>query len=308
MQVSLGMLLLSDEQVEERLVWTEVLSVLEQAFQDTESFDSPERTVISADKGVYLTMPCADREGWYGVKQVSFLPDNPEQGRPTIQAWYTLFDPGGTPSLACSATLLTRFRTSAVSALAARYLALQDAATLLVVGTGSLAPWMAEAHAQVRSYRDVLVWGRDPAKAEATAEAVRARLGVRVRSTDDLAAAAAAADVITVATSATSPIVRGAWLTPEKHLDLVGAFTPEMVEADPEAVMESDVFIDDLDAARTEAGDLLQAAAAGWSFDAVCGDLSDLVAGKLARGNNATLFKSVGLAFEDLVVARLLVT
>jgi ornithine cyclodeaminase len=300
------MLQLNDEQLQERLGWPQVLSALEQAFRVTESFDSPERTVISVGKGVYLTMPCADSEGWFGVKQVSFLPDNPQQGRPSIQAWYTLFDPGGTPSLSCSATLLTRFRTSAVSALAARYLATQDATTLLVVGTGSLAPWMAEAHSQVRTYREVLVWGRDPLKAGATAEAVATRLSARVQVAEDLAAAAAAADVITVATSATDPIVTGAWLTPEKHLDLVGAFTPEMVEADPEAVTKSDVFIDDLDAARTEAGDLLQAADAGWSFEEVRGDLSDLVAGKVARGNNPTLFKSVGLAFEDLVVARLL--
>ena len=155
------------------LAWEDVLTVLEAAFRaratDPEAFKLPERVSISVPRGTYLTMPCADKEGWFGVKQVSVIPDNPSRDKPSVQAWYTLFDPTGTPALACDATLLTRLRTSAVSALAAKHLAREDAKTLLVVGTGSLAPWQAEAHLQVRPYQQVFVWGRDPAKAERTA-------------------------------------------------------------------------------------------------------------------------------------------
>ena len=273
----------------------------------------PERVVIPAPQGgTFLTMPCVDGEGWFGVKQVSVLPDNPGKGKPTVQAWYTLFDPAGSPVLACGAELLTRLRTAAVSALAASYLAPPQARTLLVVGTGSLAPWMAEAHAQVRNYRRVLVWGRSSAKAEATAAEIRKRLlgvsrPVAVEVVPDLAGAAGEAEVITAATTATTPPLRGAWLRPGQHLDLVGAFTPEMAEVDAEAVRLCDVMVDDLAAAGAEAGDLLRAVQEGWSFERVRGDLLAVVSGRVTRGTQPTLFKSVGLALEDLAVARLLV-
>jgi ornithine cyclodeaminase len=123
---------------------------------------------------------------------------------------------------------------------------------------------------------------------------------------DDLERAVRAADVVSVATTSVAPLIRGAWLRPGQHLDLVGAFREGMAEADAEAVAASDVFVDDRDAARAEAGDLLLAAEHGWSFDAIRGDLHDVRAGAAAVGAGPTLFKSVGLAFEDLVLARLL--
>ena len=301
------------------LDWKDVLSVLEAAFRAratgsktaSKAFRMPERVAISVPQGTYLTMPCADKEGWFGVKQVSILPDNPSRNKPSVQAWYTLFDPTGTPALACDATLLTRLRTSAVSALVAKYLALESAQTLLVVGTGSLAPWQAEAHLQVRPYKQVLVWGRDFAKAKATAAEVAERaaeLNVDVEAVEVLEPAFRRADVITAATTAKKPLLKGAWLRPGQHLDLVGAFIPEMAEADADTVRRADVFVDDLEACTLEAGDLIQAHAQGWSFDAVHGDLSAVVTGQATRQGRerVTLFKSVGLALEDLVIAKLL--
>ena len=291
------------------------MGVLEAAFEaraaDPKAFKMPERVAISVPQGTYLTMPCADKEGWFGVKQVSILPDNPTRGKPSVQAWYTLFDPTGTPALACDATLLTRLRTAAVSALAAKHLALESARTLLVAGTGSLAPWQAEAHLQVRPYKNVFVWGRDAEKARATALEIAERasdLDVEVEAVDGLEPAVRRADVVTAATTAKKPFLKGAWLRPGQHLDLVGAFIPEMAEADADAVLRADVFLDDLEAAKLEAGDLVQAHAQGWSFDAVHGDLSEVVTGQAPRQGRerVTLFKSVGLALEDLVVAKLL--
>ena len=136
----------------------------------------PERVGMNVPQGTLLTMPCADQEGWFGVKQVAVIPENPKRNKPSVQAWYTLFDPTGTPVLACSATLLTKFRTSAVSAIAANYLAAHDASTLLVVGTGSLAPWMTEAHTQVRRYKKILVWGRNSQKVQKTITEIQQRL------------------------------------------------------------------------------------------------------------------------------------
>ena len=303
------MIFLQDEAVRERLSWEGVLEVLEAAFREPDKFKTPERVAIKAPgEGSLLTMPCADREGWFGVKQVSVLPRNAARGKPTVQAWYTLFDPEGTPALACSATLLTRIRTAGASALAARYLVPQNASTLLVIGTGALAPWMAEAHAGVKEYARVRVWGRNGEKAEATAAEVGRRLGQPVEVAEDLETAVREADVITAATGARTPIIRGAWLRQGHHLDLVGAFSPEMAESDAEAVKRADVFVDDRAACKTEAGDLIQAQAQGWSFDGVYGDLHELVTGEAGRSgpNRVTLFKSVGLGLEDLAVAKLL--
>ena len=306
------MRLLTDSDIQQ-LSWSDVLDTLERAFKvrarDTEAFILPERVAIHAPQGTYLTMPCADKENWFGVKQVSVIPDNPTRNKPSVQAWYTLFDPSGTPALACDATLLTRFRTSAVSAIAAKYLAPKDAHTLLVIGTGSLAPWMAEAHAQVRDYERILVWGRDLDKARITSEKINSRLGERAEVVKSLEAAAKEADVITLATTARKPILKGAWLRGSQHLDLVGAFIPEMAEVDADAVKNADVFVDDLDACTVEAGDLIQAQAQGWSFEQAYGDLGEVVTEKSGRQtpHRITLFKSVGLALEDLVVAKLVV-
>ncbi len=304
---------LTNDEVEKRLSWTAGLAALEKAFKARASFQMPERVALNVPQGTLLTMPCADRAGWFGVKQVSVMPNNPSRGKESVQAWYTLFDPTGTPTLACDATLLTRFRTAAVSALAAKYLAPSRAETLLVVGTGSLAPWLGEAHLQVRPYKTVLVWGRNAERAEATAADLEARFEgsgftPQVAVAPDLAAAVAQADVVTVATTAKKPVLKGDWLHNGQHLDLVGAFTPDMAEADADTVKRADVFVDDLEACLNEAGDLIQAQAQGWSFDLVYGDLAALVTGEAGRQGpqRTTLFKSVGLALEDLVVAKLL--
>jgi ornithine cyclodeaminase len=302
--------ILTDNDVRERLKWHDVLRILEQAFKtrhhNPKAFAMPERVGITFDKNSFLTMPCADSEGWFGVKQVSVIPDNPARNKPSVQAWYTLFDTTGTPALACSATFLTKFRTSAVSAIAANYLAKKDAKTLLVVGTGSLAPWMAEAHTQVRSYESILVWGRNTDKAEATAKEISSRLKHPVKVVSDLESGTRQADVITVATTSRTPILKGAWLREGQHVDLVGAFVPEMIEVDAEVVKVSSVYVDDLHACKVEAGDLIQAEKQGWAWENVKGDLAKVVTEKPAR-DSITLFKSVGLGLEDLVVAKLLV-
>ena len=305
--------ILTDEDVQNRLEWSQVLGALREAFEtrarDPDFFKLPERVAMSVPQGSLLTMPCADTDGWFGVKQVAVVPANPSRNLPSIQAWYTLFDPTGTPALACSATLLTRYRTAAVSAIAAEKLASRLAKRLLVVGTGSLAPWMAAAHAQVKPYQAVEVWGRDGSKAEVTAEEIRGRLESPVTVAKDLAAAVQNAGVISLSTSAKTPIIKGDWLTEGQHIDIVGAFLPDMAEVDAAAVKRAEVFVDDLDACQTEAGDLIQAQAQGWSWDRVYGDLSDVVSGKAGRRSprDVTLFKSVGLALEDLAVAKLLV-
>jgi ornithine cyclodeaminase len=307
------MRLLRDDDVA-RLGWAEVLGALRDAFRAPERYQLAERVqLLAPDGGAWLTMPCASDDGWFGVKQVSVLPANAAAGRPSVQAWYTLMGPDGAPVLGAEAGVLTKLRTAATSALAADLLAPPSPRSLLVVGTGALAPWMARAHLHVRAYETVRVWGRSRARAEATAAALLAALGdapVRpaVVLADDLEREVRRADVVTVATTSQAALVEGSWLHPGQHVDLVGAFLPTMRECDEAAVRRAQVVVDQVAAAKAEAGDLIQAAAAGWSWDDLAGDLADLVAGRVARaGDRPTLFKSVGLALEDLAVARLLV-
>lgn len=297
------------------LTWDSVLDALTAAFSDPRRFTAADRVVLEAPSGgAYLTMPCSDADGYFGVKQVSVLPHNPANGLPSVQAWYTLVDPTGRPVLVGDAAAMTTLRTAAVSALAARHLAASAARSLLMIGTGALAPWLIRAHLQVRPYETVRIWGRRPERAEAVAaEVLDAFAGATTRPAivvaSDLESAVRHSDVVSVATTAREPLVRGAWLTPHHHLDLVGAFTPAMRESDTAAVQVCDVVVDQRGAARHEAGDLHAAAADGWRWDQVRGDLHDVVRGAVGRRRGRpTLFKSVGLALEDLVLARLLAT
>ena len=321
------MRILDDDAIDAALTWTATLDALDGAFADPARFRTPERVVIDAPGGgAWLTMPCVDAEGWFGVKQVAVVPDNPRRGLPGVRAHYTLMDPQGETRLSAAATILTRIRTAGASALAARYLAPPDARTLLVCGTGGLGPFLADAHAAVRSYDRIDVWGRSVERAEAAAERLRDRLARRggagdgpprrpdVRAVRDLEPAFAAADVVAAATTATEPFLRGAWLaerTRPLHVDLVGAFRPSMAEADPELVRAAVVVVDVPSEARVEAGDLIRAVDDGrWGWDALAGSLDDLRAQRIdPRGDDpdgVTLFKSVGVAFEDLAVAKAL--
>ncbi len=308
------MRILREDDVAE-LTWEEVLDALEAAFLDPRRFHQAERVTLPAPHGgANLAMPCADVDGWFGVKQVSVRPGNSGRARATVQAWYTLFGPDGQALLGFPAGLLTKLRTAAVSALAAERLAAPGSRNLLLVGSGSLAPWLVRAHLQVRAYESVWIWGRNPARAElVAAEVLAAFTGAPTRPAvavaPDLETAVRRADVVSVATTASEPLVQGAWLSPRQHLDLVGAFTPTMRETDAAAVRACDVVVDQLAAARLEAGDLHFAAAEGWSWQDVVGDLHQVMCGAVARREGRpTLFKSVGLAFEDLAVARLLAT
>ena len=244
-----------------------------------------------------------------GVKIVTVFPANRARGLASVSALYLLLDGAtGHPLALIDGEALTLRRTAAASALAATYLARQNSKRLLVVGTGALAPYMAAAHCAVRPIERVLVWGRSVAHARATA----ARLGADSLPAEvcaDLAAGLAAADIVTCATTAREPLVRGALVRPGTHVDLVGAFTPEMRESDDELVQRAEVFVDTFAGALQEAGDLVQPIAAGAiARGHVRAELADLVSGRhpgRQTGEAVTLFKSVGTALEDLCAARL---
>jgi alanine dehydrogenase len=208
--------------------------------------------------------------------------------------------------LAClDGSELTRRRTAAASALAARELAREDASSLLVVGTGKLAPMVIEAHAAVRPITRVCIWGRNPEKARQLAAAYADRF--ETEAVTDLEAAAREADLISCVTLSTEPLIRGEWLATGTHLDLIGAFRPNMRETDGECLRRGEVFVDTFAGARGEAGDIHQAIDEGaFDFDEIRADLAELLLAKQpgrSSDDAITVFKSVGASLEDLAAA-----
>ncbi|MBP2299939.1 ornithine cyclodeaminase family protein [Azospirillum picis] len=246
-----------------------------------------------------------------GVRIDTVFPDNATADLPKTQGVYLLIDgKTGVPQALLEAGSLTRRRTAAASALAASYLARPDSERLLVVGTGPLALELVEAYAAVRPLRHVLVWGRDPAKAKRIVGRFH-RPKFRIEATADLEGAVRGADIVTCATSAAEPIIRGEWLRPGQHLDLVGGVAPGMREADDTCIRRSRVFVDTRETALDEAGDIVQPMAAGiLAPDDIAGDLYDLTRGERAGRrfyDQITLFKSTGTPVEDLCAAQLAV-
>ena len=255
-----------------------------------------------------LLMPAWDAAS-LGVKIVTVFPRNPARGLASVSALYLLMDAAtGHPLALIDGEALTLRRTAAASALASLYLSRLDSRTLLVVGPGRLAPHLARAHSAVRPIARVLVWGRTTARAEAVARELHGQ-GLPAESCADLDAGLAAADIVTCATTAREPVVRGALVRPGTHVDLVGAFTAEMRESDDELIARAAVFVDTFAGAFREAGDLMHAIDSGAiAREDVRAELADLCAGSHAgRGSpdEITLFKSVGTALEDLCAARL---
>jgi ornithine cyclodeaminase/alanine dehydrogenase-like protein (mu-crystallin family) len=256
-----------------------------------------------------LLMPCWRVGGLLGVKLVSVFPGNGALGLPAVSSSYLLCDGTTGHHLALiDGTEITGRRTAAASALAGSFLARSDASTLLVVGSGHIGSLMPAAWAAVRPIRRVLVWNHRPAGAERLAGLLRADDGLDAAAAPDLEAAAGEADIISCATLARAPLIRGVWLRSGAHLDLIGGFTPAMREADDDAARRARVFID-TEAALAEAGDLIDPLTSGaLRQEDIAGDLAGLCRGQIPGRQSAeeiTLFKSVGSGLEDLAAASL---
>ncbi|MEX6631930.1 ornithine cyclodeaminase family protein [Hyphococcus lacteus] len=252
-----------------------------------------------------LVMPAWDEAQTLGTK-ITLID---QQRRPSIQATYLLMDQKtGMPCALFDGTTLTKRRTAAASALAASILA-QKHQSLLLIGTGALIPPLIEAYTSIFPFEQIHIWGRNREKANAVVEAMQ-KIGTSINRVDDFDHAISEADIISSATMATSPIIKGSMLHSTMHVDLIGAFKPDMCEADTETFAKADVYVDTLEGALSEAGDLIQAMAAGaLTEDSIKGDMRDLCRLSKHRNdsnrNRITLFKSVGAAIEDLVAAKL---
>jgi ornithine cyclodeaminase len=244
-----------------------------------------------------------------GVKIVTVFPDNGSHGAPAVFGTYLLMSAEtGVPVAILDGTELTVRRTAAASALASTYLSRADSTRLLMVGTGNLAPHLIMAHAAARPLGKVTIWGRRREAAESLSRALSGA-GFELEVTEDLEAAVRNADIISCATLAVEPLIKGAWLAPGQHVDLVGAFRPDMREADADALARSDVYVDTRAGAFAEAGEIIQAIANDAITESdVRAELGDLCRNKVSgreTNDSITLFKSVGTALEDLAAAEL---
>jgi ornithine cyclodeaminase/alanine dehydrogenase-like protein (mu-crystallin family) len=268
----------------------------------------PLRHVHSLPELTVLIMPAWQTGRYLGIKTVTIAPGNSRRGLPGLHSTYLLYDAAtGVPLAQMDGNEITSRRTAAASALAASHLARPDAKHLLVVGAGRVASLLPEAYRSVLPIAQVTVWARDPAAAARLAAQCCER-GLPAVATDDLASAATRADIVSCATLATEPVVRGAWLQPGCHLDLIGSFTPAMREADDDCFRAAALYVD-TEEAWQKSGELLGPMSRGvWAPGDARGTLAQLCRGEVvgrASPVERTVFKSVGTALEDLAAAVL---
>ena len=308
------MRVISADDVDRTLAHGELVEALRRTFAEgvvapTRHHHTIERP--GASDGTLLLMPAwtdftaraGAAGGYVGVKVVTVNPGNNARGKPAVMGIYFLADgETGEPLALIDGQALTVWRTACASALAASYLARQDAARMAMIGAGKLAPHLIRAHAAVLPIREVEIWNRN----FETARRLAAELdggGLSVRATEDRESAIRSADLVSAATISGVPLIEGSWLPEGVHVDLVGAFTPQLRESDDEAVRRATLFVDTFDGALKEGGDLVQPLAAGViSRDDVKADLAMLTRGEHPGRRDAreiTLFKSTGTALED---------
>jgi ornithine cyclodeaminase len=300
------------EAIREHLTWPRMLAALDAMLRDEVA--APLRThhaieVPGEPAASLLLMPAWRTARRLGVKLVTVFPGNAQRGRNAVGAIYALFDAAnGAPLALFDGEEITARRTAGASAYAADRLARADARHHVIVGSGRIARQLADAYRSIRPIARVSVWSRTSEHAQAAATELE-RNGVNASAAVDLERAVRDADIVSCATLSTVPIVRGDWLVPGVHLDLVGAFRADMRETDDAAVKRADlVVVDRRESALREGGDIVQAIKSGAVPEAaIAAELADFARGAHAGRTSAgqiTLFKSVGFALEDLAAAE----
>ncbi len=277
-----------------------------------EPIESPSRIVLNPnhDASAVLIMPAWKPNGIMGTKIVSIWPGNNAKGKPAVSAIYvvTSCDDGQTLAV-IDGTELTLRRTAAAAALGAKLLARSNSKKLAVLGTGALSMAMVMAHRSVFDLSEIIIWGRSLENAQTVAENL-SHSGISASATIDLQSALASADVVVAATTATQPFIRSDWVKPGTHLGLMGAFTPQMAEAEPELLPNVRLFVDSREAVLQKGGEVLQALRAGLIQGSdVRGELAELLSPSLnivgrTSDQDITVFKSVGFASLDLIAAE----
>jgi ornithine cyclodeaminase/alanine dehydrogenase-like protein (mu-crystallin family) len=287
---------LNEERVREHLRMADLIPAMEKALIDFSAgkVTQPVRSIITVDPpgGFFGMMPALTSEG-LGIKIVTFYATNAEHGIPTHMATIFLVDPEtGRPIAVMDGRLITEMRTAAVSAAATKLLAPRDAKVLAILGSGVQARSHAEALRIVRNFEEVHTWSPTREHAERFAKEISAK----PMSAEE---AVRNADVVVTATNSKTAVLKGSWLKPGCHINAVGACRPDWRELDDEA-MQNVVFVDSRKAAMKESGDVILSGAK------IYAELGEALAGKApSRASETTIFKSLGMAVEDIAAALL---
>lgn len=315
------MLILNQKDLREALVSSEVIESVEQGFRLMARGESraPERLHLEIPEadGVLLNMPAcahaakgeAETFSALGTKIASVFMNNAARGLDIVQAIYLLLDgETGSPLALMEGRFLTGIRTAATSAVATRRMATPGPKRLAVFGAGVQAAFHIEAMIEIAEVEEIIISSRTENHARELADRTRSlyKIPCSVVSPQE---AASKADLICSCTNSTEPLFDGALLIPGTHINAVGSFKPDMRELDSEAVRRSRVIIDDWSAAGREAGEILIPISEGEiTRDHIRGTIADLVTEKVAgreSPDEITIFKSCGMAIEDLMTARL---
>lgn len=275
---------------------------------------SPHRTVLEfpENSASSLYMPSSDLESKVAaVKVVTIFPENPSKGLPTTQGIIVLTSTENGEHLSVmNASYLTRLRTGAMTGLATDALAKEDASVLTVVGTGGMAFEQVIGVLAVRDINKIYLFNRTKEKALLFSEKLKNDgVNISIELATDVNHAISKADIVCCATKSNTPVFNGDYLKPGTHVNGVGSYLPHMQEVDHTTITRaSKIVVDDLQGAKDEAGELIDADQRGvWSFDDVYGELDSLVSGQIEGRENEeeiTFFKSVGASFYDLAVAK----
>jgi len=288
---------LDEKEVRQRLRMADLIPAMEKALIDFSAgkVTQPVRQVIPVDPpgGFYGIMPALTPDG-LGQKIVTFYPPNADKGIHTHMALIILNDrKTGAPLAVMDGRLITEMRTAAISAVATKLLAAKDAKTLAILGSGVQARSHFEALSLVRNFSEIRVWSQTKAHAEEFAK----ECGAKVTSAEE---AVSGADVVVAVTSSKTPVLKGEWLKPGSHVNAVGACRPDWRELDDDAMLNNVVFVDSREAAMKESGDVILSGAK------IHAELGEAFAGTVPpRANETTIFKSLGMAIEDIAAASL---
>jgi ornithine cyclodeaminase/alanine dehydrogenase-like protein (mu-crystallin family) len=291
-----NVLFLNEDEVRQHLRMVDLIPAMEKALIDFSvgKVTQPVRSVIKVDPpgGFLGLMPALTPDG-LGLKAVTFYPSNAERDIPTHMATIFLVDPQtGTPLAIMDGRLITEMRTAAVSAAATKLLAPPDAKILAILGSGVQARSHVEALRLVRPFEEIRVWSPTKEHAERFAK----EIGAKAISAEE---AVRGADVVVTATNSKTPVLKGSWLESGCHVNAVGASRPDWREQDDE-VMRNVVFVDSREGAMKESGDIILSGAK------IYAELGEALAGKVpSRANETTVFKSLGMAVEDIFAAML---
>jgi len=307
------MLVIDADRVRELLTMPACIAAVDRAMRAASrgDIDAPPRLwmpIAGSDDALFGLMPGSTTDlDVYGAKILSLHPANAAAGRPTIQGFVALFDrESGTPRALVDGASLTAIRTAAASGVATRALARGDARSHGILGTGVQALTHIDAITAVRPIERVVIWGRNADTAKRIARSRSEQTDLEVVAADD-PREAAACDVVSTVTAAREPVLQGRWLRPGTHVNLVGAHEADAREADSDLIASSRVYVDLLESAMNEAGDLLIPVAEGRiSAEHIVGEIGALLDDRIEGRRNddeTTVYKSLGIVAQDLFAA-----